>query len=198
MKKRVLVFMALVIVLVLTGCGGGGGGSAEESTMDGTTPVNLSDRDSIYGTYQVTFMSVSCTNGESYATTDNRVDEFSAFIGYGTSNMYRDLYLEAEGTVLMDVADIQSYDQLDNSYDSTLTQVDDYTISETVYDVPVSYYYCDYTYRYKKLSDSIISSYFRVLGSRSGVSEKGHIFVDDTENPDFTKSSFDLFKIVIE
>jgi len=187
MHNRIIsIFTALVLILVLTACGGGGGGG-DESTMSGTTPVNLNDRDTIYGTYQVTFVSGNCTSGESFSTSSNSVDEFRAFVGYGYNNFYRDLYLEADGTVLIDIADVRPYDQVEsNNYTSTTNMIDDYSFTETVYNVPVSYYYCDYTYRYKKLSDSIITDYFRVVRSRTTDVSEGYIFLDEAELPNFS------------
>ncbi|PLX70358.1 MAG: hypothetical protein C0602_05985 [Denitrovibrio sp.] len=192
-NRIILIFTAMIMLLVLVGCGGGGGGG-EESTMSGTTPINLNDRDSIYGTYQVTFVSVNCTNGESFTTSNDRVDEFRAFVGYGYSNFYRDLYLEADGTVLIDVADVRPYDQVEsNNYTSTTNMIDDYNFTETIYNVPVSYYYCDYTYRYKKISDSIVTNYFRVVRSRTTDVSEGYIFFDEAELPNFNLEFGNLF-----
>jgi hypothetical protein len=133
-NKIILVFTMFMLLLILAACGGGGGGSSV-STMDGTTPINLSDRDTLYGTYHVTFMAASCTNGISYTTDDDRVDEFTAFVGYGNANLYRDIYLEADGEVLIDVADITPYDGLDTLDTSDMYQIDSYNFVNTVYNV---------------------------------------------------------------
>ncbi|ADD67482.1 hypothetical protein Dacet_0696 [Denitrovibrio acetiphilus DSM 12809] len=195
-NRIILAFTMFVVFLVLTACGGGGGSSV--STMEGTTPINLSDRDTLYGTYQVTFMATNCSNGISYTTDDDRVDEFTAFVGYGNANLYRDIYLEAEGEVLIDVADITPYEGLDTLDTSDMYQIDSYNFVNTIYNVYEGYYYCNYTYRYRKLSDAIIRDYFRLIRSRSAEQPEGHVYIDSTNIPDFTKQGFNIFKMVID
>jgi hypothetical protein len=179
-NRRILIVTAVILLLVFAGCAE----VEEEPVRGGTTPINLNYECTLYGTYQVTFMSVSCTNGESYTTSDDRVDEFRAFIGYEDRYLYRDFYLKADGEVLLNVADRRLNDEIESNFDSDFYQEGSYRITEEIYNVPVSDYHCDYRYEYKKISDSILLNYFRVTRSRSADSSENLFFLDEAELPD--------------
>lgn len=105
LDRKFFVVIVVVLSFGFLGCGGGGGGGDERGawTVFGTIPLNINDRASISGTYQVTHWKLNGPGGLSFDS--NQLDSFSFRYVINYTQNYADYKIEYQDAFLGDYYD---------------------------------------------------------------------------------------------
>lgn len=171
MAKLTIKTLTLTILLCVSYMISGCGASSDVSTDSDTpyvTPINKNDPKSLQGTYAIDSASVSCSDGSSYSSSSPSTKAFYGYYAFDGTYDYWDYYYANMDRIVLE----DSYKELISlsakSYTSKVTRIGDYSFKIRYFGVSISNgIVCDETYYYRKLSDIVLTGFFRFLRERT-------------------------------